>query len=396
VKRLAVAILCCASVAHAKPQPVALDSLPALDVPKGAPRGGAKISVAVADADASALLSILADQLLIADPATPVDVSGRLDKVAPGAAAAAIAAAAGVTLPKPLRAGGTATVDLQFTHAPAADVLRILADVSRKNLVLATANAPTLTIHAKRVAALTAADAMAKQLGLDVTKHGTTWFLHPHDQAPDPELLAVPGAIAVDTNGAPLGALVGAIATLTQAKISAPCDSGTVSFRLRGAQIGDVLAAGALATGAPISLLRDDPCVTPATDPEQLRAARLVAIVTSGSHRLALFTTRNGALIADDELVSIDAAGVELGEQPIVLHPLDTSARPADPLHDRDHWRLAATITGAHASAIFESDHGELRFFAARCDEMCFEVAADHVRVSARGGGSPFEIPLAR
>lgn len=298
--------------------PVDLATLPSLG---GRPTG--PIQVHAADADAGRLRNLVAGVAkvnLIEPPLAGTRISGRI--AGDAAALSRALAAGGFGAPaRPLgRKGKGPDVDLDFTGADRDDLLRMLALVSRINLVIAAPGRQTLDVRVRRMPAGGVLDVAAARLGLERTTHGTlTWLRAAGGPTLDRKLLALKGPrkVTLDVVGARAGEVYALLAALGAEVGGAACGAGApITFQLRDAPVGAAVAVAAALSGQPPGAGAACAGEAPVRDFHDLQ---LRAIATSGAARAAAFGAGAGSVIATRSLVLGGATIREIGSGFVAL-----------------------------------------------------------------------------
>lgn len=268
------------------------------------------------------------------------------DPPARGATRAAAFAAVLGTDPVVVPGKGRApTVDLRFSAAPVATLLRLTADVANVDYVIATRRTlPAVTLDVRRTGADAVAKAIAQIAGLEMSQRGTTWIFVDPQLALERKLLDKRrGGVEIELRGARPDE---ARALLDPAAPPRSC-AGVVHARVRGGATGPleaVLAALPGAACAPTSA-----AVDPATDlvvgVVRGKASRAIARKPDGSVRVV----EPGAVTLTSE-APLRAA--EIGQHD-PTGPCGDAAGPA--------WTLVATVAlESRWLAIFERPSGEM------------------------------------
>lgn len=292
--------------------PVDLATLPSLG---GRPTG--PIQVHAADADAGRLRNLIAGVAkvnVIEPPLAGTRISGRITGDA--AALTRALAAGGFGAPaRPLaRKGKGPDVDLDFTGADRDDLMRMLALVSRINLVIAAPGRQTLDVRVRRMPAGGVLDVAVARLGLERTTHGKlTWLRAAGGPTLDRKLLALKGPrkVTLDVVGARAGEVYALLAALGAEVGGAACGAGApITFQLRDAPVGAAVAVAAALSGQPPGAGAACAGEAPVRDFHDLQ---LRAIATSGAARAAAFGAGAGSVIATRSLVLGGATIREIG-----------------------------------------------------------------------------------
>ncbi|MCL4227878.1 MAG: hypothetical protein KJZ91_25720 [Myxococcales bacterium] len=348
---------------------------------------GGAVEVHAADASGDALQAALAPAGLTwirasADTRVTGAVAAR-DRA--GAHASLIAFAPSVAVPPPPRLRGKGRhVDLDFVDAPTAELLRLLADVEKLDIVL-RGPPSTITLRVKRAPAPAVTAELARAVGL-VLDRPLPGLLVPRtpDQPPTRLAPAVRGLDAVGGGrraGPPRApptttlrvrdAAAGHVLALLDAvarppgpppldpRASVVCDAGQpVAVRLRDrppAAVRELVAQlGGVAVNGP-------PCgLAPVTADDAGAGLELVATARQGARAVALALRGDRALVIDDA----DPAW-EVGDEHVTFvgDPAGPRAFPLaarsieDPLDRLTRARLSATVVGGgRAWAVLEGD----------------------------------------
>ena len=324
-----VAAVAAAVLALVAPRPVAADpaagvavdlaTLPSLDArPAGTARGpvAGPIQLHAADADAARLRNLVAGVArvnLIELPVSGTRVTGRF-----GGDGKALTAALAAGRFGPVRAlarkGKGPDVDLDFTGADRDDLMRVLAQVARTNVVVAVEGEQRLDVRLRRMPAGGALDVAAARLGLERTTRGNlVWLRAPGGPTLDRKLLALKGPrkVSLDVKGAHAGELYALLGSLGARVGGAACDAGApLTFALKDVPVGTAVAVAAAlsgqAPGAGAACAGDAPV-------RDYRDLELRAIGTVGARRAALFGAGQGSVIATRSLTLGGATIQEVG-----------------------------------------------------------------------------------
>jgi hypothetical protein len=218
-----------------------------------------------------------------------------------------LAADPSVAPPRPTLRGGGATVDLDFASASGTDLFRLLADVTRTNIVLRT-TPPEFTIRVRRAGAIGVMNEMVRVAGLVLDRPAPNVIVVRTPAQPTmPKLSARGPKVALDTRNIRAGHALALLAALERspdaaldlsaAATAAACDGGErLTLRVRKvprdgvrelvAALGDVSLRGPACSLAP---------VRPA-DSGQLE---LVAVASLGTKRMAVGMVGDRALLID-------------------------------------------------------------------------------------------------
>lgn len=261
------------------------------------------------------------------------------DVVAPSLLGAIGAAfdAAHVQLPKPFvndRLGKGATMDVQFTDAPANDLLRFAADTLHANVVVKGGVAlPNLSVVAHRVAADQFLELVALVEHLAVNRVGTTFYLLPKDDKLPVKLRAKDAVVDVDAVDAPAKLVAAAVAAVTKT-VPVTCSDATLNLRVKRVALSEAVRAIEV-NGGPLALSE---CALVPTKSVDLGKLKLVAIVGAGISRIAAgYVGDRPVLIEAGDGVEVGAGFVSANKQGVSLHAYD-NPEPQPPL-DYQAWR---------------------------------------------------------
>ncbi len=334
--------------------PLDLATLPVF--PGAAPDGA--VIVHAADADLAALQHLLArgaNHVSLTPPSHVITGT-----IGPTTGAAALAAIGGGI--RPLPRGKGIDVDLDFRDVTAETLLRFVADIDRRNIVLAVADPlPTLDVWTKRGPTGAVLAGALSALGLEADEvGGITWVRRPGGPALDPRLLAQkqPNQVDLDVAGARAGAVYALLVDLGVMEAGAPCDAGPpITARLK-----KVSAGAAIATVASLSGIAPRPgeaCASTVTIAED---TQLQGVARVGATRAALAAkdggigvVREGGHVKEigDAMVVLDVGGNGSITWTLTLVPSQPMTR------DVPLGRLAATvIDGDRSAAVFENSDG--------------------------------------
>ena len=292
-------------------------------------------------------------------------VTGRVDAPSGEAAyAALLALTPDPSAFAPVKLDGKGpTVNLSVSAEPFADVVRIIGDVTRENIVYpASAEAVAYDLDVKAAAApvLTRLAALA---GLDEQRAGNIVYLVPHGQhAPVASTLRERVTVSLEAVAATPADVVRVLSALTPVPFHVACTGGTaVTVHLRHVDVGAALAAIAFRGGLPIEPgdaacpLEPTPAGVPPASAQLTVVAGLdvahAAMLVDGSTRW-LETQRDRVDIGPG-YVSFKLAD---GQQGYMLRSPVSDERPWTDAP----WRLAATITSGpdQATAIADTATG--------------------------------------
>lgn len=250
-------------------------TLPVIEVPAVTGRGP-ETEVLAVDADADRLLVELATESLLM---TPIDKRITGTFVAPNQTAAfsAVAKALGVESKPPMLKGKGVTITLRFARAPVEDLLRLFADVGRRNIV-APAGLGKVDIVVARAPWEAVLAAVAQHAGLEVKPAGATTYLVARGAQLPALRSGLSKRVSVHARSATVAEVLAAVRAVTPVPALGPCDV-QVSFHLRGAPVAEVLRA--------LEVLVKEPLVE-ATCPESTRPPHAIAALGTSSAFLPL------------------------------------------------------------------------------------------------------------
>jgi hypothetical protein len=227
---------------------------------------------------------------------------GRIDKAVPRDAA--LAAIVGSDLPVRVAGATGNTVDFDFAAAPVSDLMRIIADTARFELVWApSTKPPDVTLRLKRVDARIAARQLIKLVGLELIERGNAWVVVDRGTKLDPALLAIK---APNTELRLRDIMPGEAQRLIDPKAgpgSCPVDH-RITARVHGS-VGLVLAVAATIPGPPCALV---------SSPD-FKAGEMVGIFRAGDQRRAMFRWPKGSALFEPDR----KLGQEVGDNYVLL-----------------------------------------------------------------------------
>ena len=230
------------------------------------------------------------------------------------------------------------------------DLLHVIAETLRINIVLPPGELPLLDVVVRRAPADAVLDRIAAVSGFDIRRAGNTFFLVPHGTTPAaPIPTHLKGkTVTIDANDASASDALRAITALVPLDVHVACDAGT-KLHLRLRRLPADLATYAIAFASGLALEHGAPACpmepTPAEPPPT--TARLAIVAEAGIERVALFEDH-----ATRYLVEPIAKVIEIGDgwvayrepglqREFQIHPPEVG-EPGAWL--RDSWRLMATV----------------------------------------------------
>jgi hypothetical protein len=317
-------------------------------------------------------------------------LTGQLYAPAKFDAFATVAAQLGIKV-EPIKAKGKgAWIDFDFVGAPFADLVRIIADVGRINVVVAPGAIPDLNVRLKGIPWDQALAVFIDRVGWTFTREGNAFFIVPKGTtlAPTPKL---PGAtMDVDTKDATVAQIVTGIRALGQLVLGS-CSATKVSVRFKRAAPGTIVKGLEIVSGEKLGDKAE--CPSKPLGDEPLADLELVAIVAQGIKRIAVFDhkgatvigTRDGKRIKDigTSYVTFATDGTEVSLQ---VRPFAPDAKPDAVV--KSFTRTSALIQRGHAwLGILETPTGSRTADSKSppVDGITYQVSDDGVRVMRDG-----------
>jgi len=356
---------------------VDLNSLPAWP---GDAEGGTVV-VHAADVDADSLRSALApkgEQWILA----PSDerVSGRIVARSRDAAWAGArqTVAAFATSPVRLRGGGV-NVDLDFVNVDVGDVFRLLADVSRTNVVMRAPPAK-VNLRVKRAGAIAVMNEVARVSVMSIDKPAKNVIVvSAAGQGAVPRLAASGPKVRLDARGAHAGDVLALVQRFEPPRRdqtptlpgdpAMTCERGEV-VQLRLREIARDTARGLVGMLGGVDATQGGCGVRP-VEAADVATLELVATVSVGTRRLGLGKVGADAVVIDDADPQWEVGESYVAYQPasgdpqaVQLYPPPGAPPPPSATSTLDQARLALTVVdGPRSVAVIELDGETYRVY---------------------------------
>jgi hypothetical protein len=331
------------------PKPFSRDDLPVwtpLDDKNGWSRG--PVEVFAADVDGDQLLRVLTPSVNYAHKTTGMRLTGRLSASEKQDAFSTVAKLLGdvnVTYVQPESKGGGA-VDIDFVGAPLADLMRLLGDVGNVNVVLAPGPHAPLNVRFKMVGWEKAIRVLADRSGLSVVRLARMFYLVPagtKPPAPNPTLKGP--TLDVDAKDATLAQVVTGVRALGKLEPGS-CSATKLTLRLRRTTPAETVKALSVASGE--ALVDKTECPSRSIGDEPVEELRLVAIVSAGTKRVAVFDHKGATLIGKVDKKRITDIGSGFvtfeAERSVQLHTYSSSSEMTEGDWVRTLQRTSALV----------------------------------------------------
>jgi hypothetical protein len=374
----------------------------------GATDQESRIELYAVDVDAESLLFATTPRINWAFKATEKRFTGALyaaDHKWDAFATIADQIGADVTAIKPTKkAYRGATLDVEFKAAPTRDLLRLIGDTGRLNMVVAPGELPALTVRMKRLPWDLALEVFVARIGWAMFREGNTYYVVPAGTKVDVAKKTYKGpTIDLDVKDGTVADAVTALRALTKLEIGS-CSTTKLSFRVKRMPLTQVVKALEIASGE--KLTDKTACTSKPIGDEPATELRLTAIASMGITRSAVFAHKSGILVGkrpdQPRMKDIGSSYVALstGEE---LELYTFSRLPEEPEMTVPAppalVRTAAVIKrGERWSAIVERATGgiPLRLDTGHWRGTSGTVEIDHdgVRVTVEGEPTPRAVPL--
>ena len=227
-------------------------------------------------------------------PSTDKRLTGQLYAPAKFDAFATVAALLGVKV-EPIKAKGKgATIDFDFIGGPFHDLVRIIADVGQINIVVAPGAIPNLNVRLRRIPWNQALALFIDRVGWTSTREGNAVFIVPRGTklAPTPKLAGA--SMDMDANDATVAQIVTGVRALGTLELGS-CSATKVSFQLKRVAPGTIVTGLAVVSGE--KLADKAACPSKPLGDESIADLKLVAIVSKGTKRIAVFDHKGATVI---------------------------------------------------------------------------------------------------
>jgi len=312
---------------------------------------------------------------------------------------------ADVTPVTPTKKYSGASVDIEFTSAPVRDVMRLIADTGRVNVIVAPGELSPLTIRARRLPWDLALEVFATRLGHSAIREGNTFFIVPAGTNVEASKKKYTGpSIDLEMKDGTVADAVTAIRALTKLELGS-CSATKLSFRVKRMPVQQVVKALEIASGE--KLTDKTACPSKPIADEPTAELKLTAIAMLGAKRAATLSHNGAILVAQAKtqprVKEIGSGYITFtGEETLQLYTFSSdvsqpeyreTAPPPPPLS-----RTAAVIKrGDRWMAIVERLNGApLHLDAGHWvgTSGTVEIDKQGVRVTVEGESSPRTVPL--
>ena len=259
------------------------------------------------------------------------DITGQLVAPSRASASRSVAAAAGITAVPIVSRTHAATLDVSFAKAPQRDMLRLIADTLRVNIVIAPATLPDVDIQVRRVAATDVMSALASLDDLSIVHQGNTNYLVPRGFKLPALAPRATETIDLDVYAGTPQQAIAAIAAIAPVPLHS-CDTTPVSLGLRHVSVAEALRAIAVASGTTL----DAAAHCPIADVDKLGASPVLVATAKSATKAAAIVVSGGVAgtLRKGGAVDIGRGFVEFNHTSIVPAKLASIwvAPPADDL----------------------------------------------------------------
>lgn len=298
-----------------------------------------------------------------------------------------------------------ATVDIEFTAAPTRDLLRIIADTGRVNIVVAPGELPAVTVRTKRLPWDLVLEVIAARIGYAAVREGNTFYFAPTGTNLEASKKKYTGpSIDLEMREGTVADAVTALRALTPLELGSCSKTKLASFRVKRMPVQQVVKALEIASGE--KLTDKTPCPSKPIADEPTTELKLTTIATLGAKRAAVLSHDGAILVAQvkaqPRVKDIGSGYITLeGEEHLQLWPslsgdapaYRETAPPPPPLS-----RTAAVIKrGERWTAIAERLNGDpvgLDTGPWLGTSGTVDIDKQGVRVTVEGEPAPRVVPL--
>jgi len=280
-------------------KPLDPDSLPQLTPVAAAPKAPATpvFTIYAADADGDALLRALDPKINYVFSTTRKRVTGKLHAPKGYDAFATVAGLIGADVTPVVAKGKAVPVQFDFLGGPMFDLLRVIADTGKVNIVVAPGKLPDLTVRLDKVPWDQALAVMVQRAGLITQREGNTFFIVPPGTKVAPRNAKIIGpTLDIEANNAMLADLTEGIRFIHPKFEMGTCSRKRVTQTLKRAPLADLVRALEVASGEKFEPSEEE-CHNKGIEEAELDKLQLVAIISAGTKRVAVFNAPDEAIV---------------------------------------------------------------------------------------------------